>query len=75
MKTLTIKCNKPVVAIPFEDYESMKETIELLSANPRLADELAKDRARIEKGQFIELSDLKKKFGIKKNIGIDTISE
>ncbi|MEW5946099.1 MAG: hypothetical protein AB1742_07870 [bacterium] len=65
MNTITIKSEKPIVAIPLEDYESMKETIELLSANPGLADELRKERRKIKKGHFIALSDFKKKYGVK----------
>ena len=61
MNTITIKSEKPIVAIPLEDYESMKETIELLSANPGLADELRKERGKMKKGHFITFSDFKKK--------------
>jgi PHD/YefM family antitoxin component YafN of YafNO toxin-antitoxin module len=65
MNTITIKSEKPIVAIPLEDYESMKETIELLSANPGLADELRKEREEMKKGHFISLSDFKKKYEVK----------
>lgn len=65
MNTITIKSEKPMVAIPLEDYESMKETIELLSANPCLADELGKERRKMNKGAFISLPDFKKKYEVK----------
>ena len=65
MNTITIKSDKPIVAISLEDYESMKETIELLSANPGLADELKKERREIKKGHFITLSEFKKKYEAK----------
>ena len=65
MNTITIKSDKPIVAIALEEYESMKETIELLSANPCLAGELKKERDRMNKGHFVALSDFKKKYGVK----------
>ena len=65
MNTITIKSDKPIVAISVEDYESMKETIELLSANPCLAGELKKERKKMNKGQFITLSEFKKKYEVK----------
>lgn len=63
MSAITIKSEKPIVAIPLEDYESMKETIELLSANPCLADELRKEKMKMKKSHFIALSEFKKKYG------------
>lgn len=64
MHTLTIKSGKPIVAITLEEYESMKETIELLSANPNLAGELKKERKSMDKGDFVSLADFKKKHGV-----------
>lgn len=65
MNTITIKSKKPIIALSLEEYESMKETIELLSANPKLADELKREKAKMKKGQFISLADFKKKYGVK----------
>ncbi|PIU68364.1 MAG: hypothetical protein COS84_01175 [Armatimonadetes bacterium CG07_land_8_20_14_0_80_40_9] len=65
MHTITIKSNKPIVAIPIDEYESMKETIELLSTNPSLLEELQKERVEIEKGNFISFDDFKKKYKVR----------
>jgi len=43
----------------------MKETIELLSANPNLPKELRKTRKEMEKGKFITLADFKRKYKVK----------
>ena len=60
MHTLTIKSKKPLLVIPLEEYESMRETIELLSLNPRLPQELREIRKRMDKGEFMPLEDFKK---------------
>ena len=39
MPTLTIKSDKPVVVIPADEYESLLETIEILS-NPGLVKDI-----------------------------------
>ena len=54
-----------MVIIPMEEYENMKETIELLAENPNLAQELKKERAEIEKGNNISLTDFKKKYRVR----------
>lgn len=65
MATITIKSSKPVVVVPIEEYESMRETIELLSANPNLLKDLREERMRMEKGDFISFKDFKKKYKVK----------
>lgn len=65
MHTITIKSDKPKVLISLEEYENLKETVALLSNNPNLAQELRKEREKIEKGEFVILEDFKKKFKIK----------
>lgn len=65
MQSITIKSDKPVVIIPIEQYESMKETIELLSSDPNLPKKLREERRKIEKGEYITFRDFKKKYKIK----------
>jgi len=65
IKTITIKSKKPLIVITAEEYEGMKETIELLSRNPRLADELKKEREEMDKGKYITLRDIKKRYRIR----------
>jgi PHD/YefM family antitoxin component YafN of YafNO toxin-antitoxin module len=62
LRSVTIKGDKPLVVISAEQYESMMETIELLSINPDLAEELKAERRRMDKGEYITLSDYKKKY-------------
>jgi len=64
MHTITIKSDKPIVVIPIEEYESMRETIELLSANPHLLEELCEERRKMERGDFISFEDFKKKYKV-----------
>jgi len=65
MHTLTIKGAEPLVVMTAEEYESMKETIELLSANPRLPEELKEQRRAVAKGRHITWSEFKKKHKVK----------
>jgi PHD/YefM family antitoxin component YafN of YafNO toxin-antitoxin module len=65
MHTITIKSGKPLVVIPVEEYESMKETIALLSANPRLPEELSEERRKMEKGSYVSLEDFKRKYKVR----------
>ena len=64
MQTITIKSNKPLIVISVEEYENMKETIELLSLYPDLLNELKTERKQIEKGDFITVRDYKKKYKV-----------
>jgi len=64
MHTITIKSDKPIVVIPIEEYESMRETIELFSANPYLLEELGEERRKMERGDFISFKDFKKKYKV-----------
>jgi len=64
MNKIKIESDKPVVVIPIDEYEGMKETIEILSCNPDIATELKKERSSIEKGDFISFEDYKKSRGI-----------
>lgn len=65
MHTITIKSDKPVVMISMEEYESMKETIELLSENPNLLQELEEERSKMEEGDFISFEDFKSGYKVK----------
>lgn len=65
LHTITIKGDKPMVVIRIEEYESMKETIELLSVNPDMLQELKEERRKMNEGDFISFEDFKKKYKIK----------
>jgi PHD/YefM family antitoxin component YafN of YafNO toxin-antitoxin module len=65
MNSVTIKGEKPLVVISVDEYESMKETIELLSADPDLAQELEEERRGISKGRSITWAEFKKKYKIR----------
>ncbi len=66
MDTITIKTKKPMVIISLDEYEGMKETIQLLTKNPNLPRELKKERKKMERGDFISFEDFKKKYRIKR---------
>jgi PHD/YefM family antitoxin component YafN of YafNO toxin-antitoxin module len=59
MHSITIKSDKPFVVLPVEEYESMKETLELLAANPNLPEELEQERRNIAKGKAITWTEFK----------------
>lgn len=42
-----------MAVIPLEEYEGLKETIELLTGNPNLLQELKEERKKIDKGNYI----------------------
>lgn len=66
MDAITIKSKKPMVIISLEEYESMKETIQLLTLNLNLPKELKEERKKIERGEFISFEDFKKKYKVKR---------
>ncbi|HEX7402335.1 MAG TPA: hypothetical protein VF369_09165 [candidate division Zixibacteria bacterium] len=66
MDTITIKTKKPMVIISLDEYEGMKETIQLLTKNPNLPRELRKERKKMERGDFISFEDFKKKYKVKR---------
>jgi PHD/YefM family antitoxin component YafN of YafNO toxin-antitoxin module len=65
MQSITIKSDKPVVLIPIGQYESTKETIELLSRHPNLTEELRQERRKIDTGDYISFEDFKVKYKAK----------
>jgi len=62
MRSVTIKGDKPLIVISVEEYENMKETLELLALHPDLLKELQDERRKIEKGEFIALRDYRAKY-------------
>jgi PHD/YefM family antitoxin component YafN of YafNO toxin-antitoxin module len=62
MRSVTIKGDKPLIVISVEEYENMKETLELLAFYPDLLKELQEERRKIEKGEFITLRDYRAKY-------------
>ena len=64
MNKIKIESDKPVVVIPIDEYEGMKETIEILSSYPNIAQELKDERAKIDKGEYVTYEDYKKTRGI-----------
>jgi len=63
MNTIKIKTDKPVVVIPIDEYEGMKETIEILSSHPGIIKELQEERKKIDKGQYVSYEEFKKNHG------------
>ena len=51
--TININSSKPLVLIPLEDYEGMLETIDILSGNSNILNELKKEKKEFEKGNYI----------------------
>jgi PHD/YefM family antitoxin component YafN of YafNO toxin-antitoxin module len=54
-----IKPGQTLVVIPVEEYEGMKETIEILEENPNILKELKAAEKRHKKGKFVSLENFK----------------
>lgn len=52
MPTLTIKSDKPMVLIPIEEYDSMRETIEIIS-DPALVRDIRRARREFKEGKTV----------------------
>jgi len=54
--TISINSKKPMVLIPLEDYEGILETIDILSENPNILNELKIEKNEYNKGNFTVFS-------------------
>lgn len=59
MKTITLRTKEPVVVIPVEEYESMKETIEILSDSATMK-RIEKSMQEFRAGKFKSMEEVKK---------------
>lgn len=59
MPTLTIESDKPVVVIPADEYESLLETIDILS-NPELVKDIEQARKEFREGKTKSWEQVKK---------------
>jgi len=60
MQTLIIKSDKPMMLIPFEEYEAMRETIEILS-NRRLINDIRRAIKEHEEGKSLDFDEFWRK--------------
>ena len=56
MPTITIKSDKPVVVIPSDEYDSMRETIEILK-NRRLMSDIRRAIKEHEEGKSLDFDE------------------
>ena len=56
MTELTIKTDRPVILLPVDEYERMKETIEILS-NPSTVRAIKRGRKEFAEGKTVELEE------------------
>jgi len=61
MPTLTIKSDKPMVLIPIEEYDALRETIEILSDTALMRD-IKRGLKDFEEGKTVKLSELRRKY-------------
>jgi antitoxin YefM len=59
MPTFTISSKRPVIVLDVDEYESMKETIDILS-NPELMKDIEKGRQEYKEGKTISWDKLRK---------------
>ncbi len=57
MPTMTIKSDKPMVLVPVAEYNSMRETIEILS-DAALVRDIRKARREFKEGKSVRWEDL-----------------
>jgi PHD/YefM family antitoxin component YafN of YafNO toxin-antitoxin module len=60
MPTLTIKSDKPVVVIPSDEYDALRETIEILS-NRRLMNDIRAAIKEHEDGKSLDFEEFWRK--------------
>jgi len=56
----TIKTDRPVVLVPVDEYERMRETIEILS-NPETVQTIKRGRKEFAEGKTVELEEFWRK--------------
>ena len=61
MPKITIESDKPVVVIPVEEYDSLRETIEILS-DPDLVKDIDEARKALREGRTVSWDKFKKDF-------------
>ncbi len=61
MPTLTIKCDKPVVGVPLDEYQDLLDTLEILS-DPTLKRDVEKARKEFRERQTVSWEKFKKEF-------------
>lgn len=59
--TININSQKPMVLLPLEDYEALVETIEILTENPKIVNELKKEKENFLKGKYFIYNSSNKK--------------
>ncbi len=59
MPTIAFDADKPVVVIPLEEYESLMETLEILS-DPDLIRDIEDARKAFREGRTVSWEDMKK---------------
>jgi len=57
MPTLTIRSDKPMMLVPVDEYNSMRETIEILS-DPALVREIRRARREFKEGKTVSWDNL-----------------
>jgi PHD/YefM family antitoxin component YafN of YafNO toxin-antitoxin module len=60
MNTLTIKSDKPVVVIPSDEYDNLRETIEILS-NRHLMNDIRRAIKEHEEGKSLDFDEFWRK--------------
>ncbi len=66
MPKITVESDEPVVVITLKEYESLKETIEILS-DSNLVEDIRQGIKDFEEGRSISWEDLKKELYIEDN--------
>ena len=59
MPTITFDADKPVVVIPLEEYESLRETLEILS-DTELVKDIEDARKAFREGRTVSWEEVKK---------------
>ena len=49
---IKLESKKPFIVMPLEDYESIMETLDIISSNPNIKSELEKEKKEFLKGNY-----------------------
>lgn len=61
MTSINLKVDEPVVILPLADYEALMESLEILTEESTVLEELEKARKEIAEGKGITLTDFLRK--------------
>jgi len=64
MNSINLKVDEPVVILPLSDYEALMESLEILTNNSSILDQIDKARKEIAEGKGVSLDEFLKELDL-----------